>query len=85
MSFAATWMDLEIITLNEVKSDRERQISCDITYMWSLIKEIQKDLFIKQKQTQILKSNLWLPKGKLWREGINWENGINIYTLLYIK
>ena len=25
MAFAATWMDLEIITLSEVKSDRERQ------------------------------------------------------------
>ena len=33
MPFAATLMDLEIIILNEV---RERQISYDITYMWSL-------------------------------------------------
>ena len=34
MPFAATWMDLEIIILS--KSDREGQISCDITYMWNL-------------------------------------------------
>ena len=34
MPFAATWMDLEIIIL--AKSDRERQISYDITYMWDL-------------------------------------------------
>ena len=33
MPFAATWMDLEIIILNEV---RQRQISYDITYMWNL-------------------------------------------------
>ena len=34
------------------KSDRERQISYDINYMWNLIfKVIQKNLFIKQKQT----------------------------------
>ena len=32
MPFAATWMDLEIIILNEV---RERQISYVITYMWN--------------------------------------------------
>ena len=32
--FAATWTDLEIIIL--VNSDRERQISYDITYMWTI-------------------------------------------------
>ena len=33
MPFAATWMDLEIIILGEV---RERQIPYVITYMWNL-------------------------------------------------
>ena len=33
MPFAATWMDLDIIVLSEI---REKQISCDITYMWDL-------------------------------------------------
>ena len=32
MAFAATWIDIEIIIISEVKSDRERQIY-DITYM----------------------------------------------------
>ena len=36
MPFAATWTDLEIIILHEVKPDRGRQLSYDITYMWSL-------------------------------------------------
>ena len=36
MPFVATWMDLEIVILSEVKSDRERQISHDIAYMWNL-------------------------------------------------
>ena len=36
LPFAAMWMDLEIITLSKVKSERERQISYDITYMWNL-------------------------------------------------
>ena len=34
MPFAAIWMDLEIIILS--KSERERQIPYDITYMWNL-------------------------------------------------
>ena len=37
LPLAATWMYLEII-LSELKSDRERQISYDITYMWNLQK-----------------------------------------------
>ena len=35
MPFAATWLDLGIIILSEV---RQRQISYDITYMWNLKK-----------------------------------------------
>ena len=31
MPLIATWMDLEIIILREVRSDRERQIPYDIT------------------------------------------------------
>ena len=34
MPFAATWMDLEIIILREVR--RERQIPYDITHMWNI-------------------------------------------------
>ena len=48
MPFAATWMDLEIIILSEVKQDRKRQISYDIAYMWNL-KKLQMNLFTKQK------------------------------------
>ena len=32
--FAATWMDLEIT--EQSKSERERRIPYDITYMWNL-------------------------------------------------
>ena len=32
--FATTWMNLDIIILNEVKSDTERQIL--YTYLWNL-------------------------------------------------
>ena len=58
-------MDLEIIILSEAK-DRERQISYGITHMWDLIlKNDTNDVIYKtEKDSPILKTNLWLPKGK---------------------
>ena len=44
MPFAATWMDLEMIMLSEV---RERQISYNITYMWNLKKNDINELICK--------------------------------------
>ena len=49
MPFAATWMDLQIVILSEVKSGTGRQISYDIIYMWNLKKRAQMNLFTKQK------------------------------------
>ena len=45
MPFAATWMDLETIILNEIKDKYHK-----ITNMWNLIKMIQDNLFTKQTQ-----------------------------------
>ena len=47
MPFAATWMDLEIIILSEVRQKKTSII--DITYMWNLKKMIQINLFTKRK------------------------------------
>ena len=45
--------------------------------------EIPNELIYKtEADSQISKSNLWLPKGKHGRGGINWKCGTNIYTLL---
>ena len=35
MPFEATWMQLEILILSEVRSERERQIPYDISYVWN--------------------------------------------------
>ena len=48
MPFAATRMDLEIIILNKVKSERESQIPYDLTYIWNL-KSDPNELFYKTK------------------------------------
>ena len=62
MPFAATWMDLEIVILSEVKSDTEIQISYDIAYMWNLKKKGTNELIYKTEvELQMQKTNLWLP------------------------
>ena len=46
---------------------------------------IQMNLFTKQNRLTDFKNKLLgYQKGNVWG-GINWEFGINIYTLLYIK
>ena len=45
--FAATWMQLELLILSELKSDTERQIPYNIAYMWNLEKMVQINLFTK--------------------------------------
>ena len=66
-----------------MKSDRERQISYDITYMWNLKKKVQVNLFTELKDSQIKKTKLWLTGEN--GEGINCEIGIDTDTLLYVK
>ena len=48
MPFASTWMQLEILILNEVS--QKRQIPYDITHMWNL-KYGTNELLIYQKET----------------------------------
>ena len=84
MPFIATWMNPEIILLSEV-SQKEK----DKYHMISLIRRIQKmiqiNLFTKQKQTyRLRKQTCGYQRGKVGGER-NWEFGIDIYTLLYIK
>ena len=46
-SFAATWVDIEIIILSEV--NQTRQIPYDITYTWNLLKNGTNELIYKTK------------------------------------
>ena len=48
MSFAMTWMDLEIVILSEVSQTKKDKYH-DIVYMWNLKKMVQMNLFTKQK------------------------------------
>ena len=68
MSFAAIWIDLEMIIpteVNQIEKDKYH-----MTYMWNLIKSNTKEIICKiETDSQISKSNLWLPKGQCEGEG----------------
>ena len=85
MPFAATWVSKEIIIPKGSKSQRERQISCDVTYIIQCgIQKRYKSTNLQNINKLTQKINLGLQKGK-GRGGINYEFGHNIYILLYIK
>ena len=84
MSFASTWMDLEMTKLSEVKSDRERQISYDTTCMWNLKKTGTNKLTYKTEIELQMEKNLQLP-GRKGRGGANQKVGTDKYTSLYMK
>ena len=59
-------MELEIIILS--KSERERQILYDITYMWNL--KYDTDELFYETETDSQRTSLWLPRVKGWgRDG----------------
>ena len=77
MSFVATWIELEIIILNQSK--RERQIPYDIAYIWNL-KHDTENLCIKQKQThRHSKQTCGFQEGG---SRMDWEFGIVVFSLL---
>lgn len=53
MPFVATWVDLEITTLSEV---RQRQTSYNITYMWNLKKDTNEVICRIETDSQALKN-----------------------------
>ena len=62
MPFAAIRTDLEMIILSDSESDRERQISHDITYMWHL--KYDTNELMKQIDSQTQKMNYGYQSGK---------------------
>ena len=65
------------------KSDKERQILYDTSYMRNLKKKNgTMNLLLKQKQTHRLKRMNLRLRGK---GGADWDLVIDMYTLLYLK
>ena len=87
MSFASTWMDLEIVILSEVsQTEKDRyhiiQLICGILkkkkrYKWTYLQN--------RNRVKDVENKFMVTKGVWCGGGINWEIGINIYALLYVK
>ena len=59
-----SWMDLEIVKLCEFKSDRERQISYDITHMWNL-KNWYKQIYLRNRnRVTDVENNFMVTRGE---------------------
>ena len=66
------------------KSDRERQISYDITYMWNLKIWHKWTCLHNRNGLPNTGKKVMITKGVSGVGERNWELGINIYTLVYI-
>ena len=78
MPLAATWVDLEIVTLSEV-SQTKGEISYNILYMWNLKKN---DINELMKQTHKLRIILWLLGG---RERDSWGVWVgHVHTAVFM-
>ena len=73
MPFAATWMDTDHAVFQTVKDKHHI-----IIYIWKLKKRIHTDepIYKAETDSQTLKTNLWLPNGRVCWEGQIGEWGL---------
>ena len=67
------------------KSERERQISCDIIYMWSLKYDISEPIYRTETDLQTWKTDLWLPRGRGGGEEMIGSFEVSRYRLLQME
>ena len=78
MSFEVTWMGLEIVRLNEVSQDREKETLYAPPCMWNLKRNDTNEL-IYEKQKQAHRLREWTYLGRVDKLEIN------MYMLPYLK
>ena len=88
-SFVKTWLDLETVIQSEV-SQKEKNKYRLLTHVCGIQKNGTDEPVCKAEiETQMQRTNIWTPKGESGGVGggggMNWEIGIDIYTLICIK
>ena len=80
MPSAATWMELDTRT-KWSKSERERQMPCDITYIWNLIYSTNKP-FHRKETHGLEEQTCGCQRGG---SRIEWESAVNRCKLLHLE
>ena len=87
-SFVVTWMDPETVIQSEVSQKQKNKYRILIQYMWNLEKWYRwTSLQGRNRDTDVESKRIDTKRGK-WGSGgggMNWEIGIDIYTLICIK
>ena len=81
-SFVETWMNLETAIQSEV-SQKEKNKYHILMNICGIKKNGTDEPVCKAEiETQVQRTNTWTPRGESWGGGgMNWEIGINIYTI----
>ena len=92
-SFVETWMDLETVLQSEVRQKEKNKYHILTVYVESR-KMVQMNQFARQKQRNRCREQMyghqggkrgWGGSGVAGGGGMNWEIGIDMYTLICIK
>ena len=68
-----------------MKSERERQIPCDITYIWNLIYDTNEPFHRKETHGHGKQICGCHGEGGGGGSGMSWESGVNRYRLLPVE
>ena len=69
MPFAATWMELETLILNEVRQEEKDEYHM-ISHIWDLIYGTNEPIYRKETNLWTWKTHSWLPRGRREWEGL---------------
>ena len=84
MPFAATWTDLEMITLSEVSQKGKDKHDYHSYLESNFFKMMQMNLH-NRNRLRLQKQSYGYSRGNMGWGGINQELGINIHTLLHVR
>ena len=67
------------------KSERERQVSYDIAYMWNLKYDTNQSIYETEPGAQSIENRFVVAKSVGGKRGLDWEFWINRCKLVYIE